>query len=84
MSTDRILLGQVLPSSAGPENPEDSFEALAIVRWWSTATLARLPLRQMRLDLGPLLVGEALHDNGRSRLMIARKISKCSAANRSI
>jgi hypothetical protein len=35
----------------------------------------------MRLDPGPLLVGEALHDNDRSRLLIARKISEPQLRN---
>lgn len=71
----RILLGQILPASASTQDPENALEALAIIGWWSAATFALLPLRQMRLDLGPLLVGETLHDNGRSRPLIGSKIS---------
>jgi hypothetical protein len=71
----RILFGQVLPASAGAQNPEDALEALAIIDWWTAAAFAGLPLWQMRLDPGPLLVGETFHDTGRSRPLIARKIS---------
>ena len=68
----RVLFGQVLPPSAGAQDPEDPLEALTIISWRPPASLTGLPFREVRLDLGPLLVGEALHDNGRSRPLPAR------------
>jgi hypothetical protein len=80
----RILLGQVLPSSAGAKHPKDALEALPVIRRRPAASLAWLPLREVWLDLDPLLVGEALHDNDRSQPLIGRKISERQTRNRSI
>ncbi len=80
----RILLRQIFPAGAGAKDPEDPLEALAIIGRGPTATLARLPLRQMRLDLGPLLVGETLHTDDRSRRASACKKSQRAIGNRSI